>query len=406
MRSGYASIIDYGATSAAADSAPQIQAALDNNATVIVPPGVWNLTAAPYGIKLNSNNTLILAPGAELHLNPTANGSYQVILIRDVGNAHVVGHGRIVGDLAAHPGQDGEHGHGVAFLAASACSVSGATIEGCWGDSVYVGGPAPSVGTQIIDVGCVDSRRNGISVVNADQTTIADTVITGSGRVRGAYPMAGVDLEPNALDAATNTTLIRVTATDCGQEGFIIQAPFSVESGGQGGPTTAELINCIAEDNGAAGFSVKESGRAVLDRCSAIGNQGAGIHLPGPVGGRTGLGRVAMQGGFVAGNKGNGIEVWTRDNLFQGVDLYGNERFNVEMREATPVSIAASNSFIGCSFRPDPQRTNRNIVLRNGSVDTRFVGCEAATLGSSGTSFTDQTNGNYRAAGNLGIPNR
>lgn len=162
------------------------------------------------GLRMKSGVTLDLN-GAELRALPSAQGSGAVVQAYRASGWRIVGPGRITGERAAHRGQGGEWGHGVAIYGGSDWKVGpDIEISGCWGDGLYAGyvPGAPqsrTTGFTIEGVRIHDCRRNGISIVGATGGVIRSVDIHD---IDGTSPMAGIDLEPDIAAHGNRDILI------------------------------------------------------------------------------------------------------------------------------------------------------------------------------------------------------
>ena len=156
-------------------------------------------------LTLKSNTKLI--NNGTIKLRPNSLISYAIIEVRG-SNIVVIG-GQYVGDKDMHRGVLGEWGHGIQVTGGS-CRVliNNVYVRDCWGDGIAVDGN--KVNTNVIINGFkVDNcRRQGISVIFADNCIISNGSITN---IQGTEPHLGIDIEPNANGYCHNITIDNVT---------------------------------------------------------------------------------------------------------------------------------------------------------------------------------------------------
>lgn len=158
-------------------------------------------------ISLCSNTNFIL--NGSIYLVP--NDFEMSDIIRATGkNIRISGEGTITGDKKSHTGKKGEWGMGINFKGAINSSVSGLTIQQCWGDCIYVGGSSKDI--LIEKCALNHGRRQGISVTKADGVTIRDCKITN---VKGTSPQCAIDIEPNQNDSVNHILIEKVLVKDC-----------------------------------------------------------------------------------------------------------------------------------------------------------------------------------------------
>lgn len=125
-------------------------------------------------------------------------------------NVLIHGNGSITGDRSKHNGKEGEWGMGIRLHNATNVKIKDMTISNCWGDCIYIGGKSEN----IIINNCVlrDSRRQGISITQANGVTISDCRIAN---ISGTMPQYAIDIEPNERCVVDNVLIKNVIVKDC-----------------------------------------------------------------------------------------------------------------------------------------------------------------------------------------------
>ncbi len=169
-----------------------VDAVAGTGGTLFVPEGTYMIDAVEAGpIKLKSDMTFKMAPGAILKAIPNKSRNYSILDIAGASNVTVTG-GTLEGERRQHKGKGGEGGMGLRILrGAEHITVSGVTAKDMWGDGFYVKGASD---VKFCAVAAIYNRRQGLSIVDA-----SDVLITHSSfrDTRGTPPAAGVDLEPD-----------------------------------------------------------------------------------------------------------------------------------------------------------------------------------------------------------------
>lgn len=150
------------------------------------------------GIRLKSNSKLAFQELSKILIIPTHLGAYQGLLVENIFNVEII-NPNIVGERKYHIGSKGEWGMGILIRNSKNITISGAIIENCWGDGIYVGATGSKFSEDIkISNSKLDyNRRNGISIVSGKAITISDVLISNT---QGTSPGFGIDLEPNNHD--------------------------------------------------------------------------------------------------------------------------------------------------------------------------------------------------------------
>jgi len=188
---------------------PTLQEMLDENSSVIhVPYGEYVLDVPLY---VHSNTTVRFAPGTRVLAAP---GAFQgiedsMIVIAGVSNVVIEAYDctfkmRKLDYRNLDQYSPSEWRHVVSIRGSRNISIFGGRYESSGGDGIYIG---PLVqGTlrtscnsiNILGVTCHDNWRQGISVLAATNSVIADSIFSGT---VGTSPQAGIDVEPEPGDS-------------------------------------------------------------------------------------------------------------------------------------------------------------------------------------------------------------
>lgn len=205
---GSVSVIDFGAVPN--DGADDTQAfakainAADNylaGGCVNVPAGVYNINPKQ-GILIDGRTNLEINMDKDAHINVSATdaSNYDVIEVRLSKKIYIHG-GVIDGERARHIGNGGEHGMGVSIVSSKDVTLSNMTIQGNWGDGVYLGLTDEngeyegSNGVRIANCTIKNNRRSNVSIVCCDNLTIDNCYIANA---NGTAPQCGINIEPNS----------------------------------------------------------------------------------------------------------------------------------------------------------------------------------------------------------------
>lgn len=177
------------------DDSAAIQAAIDTVAgtggTVLVPDGVYMVSAVENNLLLKSDMTLKLAGGAVLKAIPNDATHYAVLTISGAANVWVMG-GTLEGERNAHRGKSGEWGMGIRIDdGAKNVTIAGLTAKKMWGDGFYV---QDAEDVRFCGVTADGNRRQGLSIIDADGVLVQNATFKNTG---GTRPGAGIDLEPD-----------------------------------------------------------------------------------------------------------------------------------------------------------------------------------------------------------------
>lgn len=206
------------------------------NGMLVISEGNYHLRIKKEGgaCLIIGDNTELVIDGT-LRLAPNRFKSCDIIRVEGT-NVKVHGKGGIVGDRHKHTGKDGEWGMGIRLHGSRNVTVSGLTIDDCWGDCIYIGGNSKK--TQISNCVLRGSRRQGISITKADGVTISNCRIAN---ISGTNPQYAIDIEPNKKCTVDNVVIRDVTVSGC-EGGF--RAVLGKKTYGNARIGKVEILNC------------------------------------------------------------------------------------------------------------------------------------------------------------------
>lgn len=182
--------------------------------TCEIPEGKYRCDAVR-GILMASRVHLKIETGAELIVIPNNAPRYGLIQCRNISD-FVISGGLFTGDKDRHdytPGSTHEWGHACQFYGAKKGTILGVQMHNFTGDGISCGREKTvrCADLEIVECFIERNRRQGISVVAADDVLIYRTTCQWIGDVDGTEPMCGIDIEPEK--AAGPCSRIRIL--DC-----------------------------------------------------------------------------------------------------------------------------------------------------------------------------------------------
>ena len=198
--------------------------------------------------------TLLIEPGAELQAKRgdwhAPVGSHVPMLGLDTcHNVTILAYGAKISmwkaDYANKSAYNfSEFRFGLEVFNSSDLRVLGLNVSSTGGDGIYL---QAVTNVYIKDCQLVDNLRQGISVIDAVNLTVEDTLLAGTS---GAWPMSGLDLEPDGPNQRLqNLTFRRVESrgnAGCG---------FQIEPGPLDHPISVVFEDCITRGNGQIGYN-------------------------------------------------------------------------------------------------------------------------------------------------------
>lgn len=195
------------------DDTTAFQKAIDalpsTGGTVTVPDGTYVIDPTR-NVRLRSYMHLKMASGAKLMAKRNDKERAYVLMAYKISNVEISG-GRIVGDRDYHLGTTGEWGHGIMIRGSTKVTVRDIHISKCWGDGISIGGAmvtgAPTIPCNDVVVDNVVStgnRRQGLTIGCSINVKVYDSEFSNS---NGIAPECGIDIEPDANDSRTTSTV-------------------------------------------------------------------------------------------------------------------------------------------------------------------------------------------------------
>ncbi|MCP2041639.1 polygalacturonase [Neisseria sp. HSC-16F19] len=212
------------------DDTKALQAAVDAVAAkgggiVDIPAGTYMVDAVK-SIRVKSNVIMRMSDDTVLKVIPNDSGSYALLTLRDVDNAHIIG-GTLLGDRNEHSGSSGEYGMGVLVRSASNVVIENVTAKDFWGDGFYTGkSTAQAAHTENVvfyNVTADNNRRQGITISDGKNIKVLDSTFENT---HGIKPQAGIDIEPNSSRQE------KVTGVEIRGNSFVNNTGHGVQVGG------------------------------------------------------------------------------------------------------------------------------------------------------------------------------
>lgn len=271
-----------------AEATACLQAAIDSG----VPRLIVDNVGSPWivdPITLRSNQEIVFERGVEVLAKAGSfKGKADALFRADLQeNITLSGYGATLrmrrDDYDSDAYEKAEWRHVLSLKSCRNVQVLGLTLAESGGDGIYLGtakGAIPNTDILIRDVICDRNYRQGISVINAENLLIENTVMQYTG---GTAPQAGIDFEPNRPgERLVNCVMRNCTTRGNRSNGFVLYLrPMDATSR----PISVRLENCTSVDDGAGGFgfitgnrgSAAVRGAMVFERCVARRSASAGF---------------------------------------------------------------------------------------------------------------------------------
>ena len=235
-----------------ADATAALQAAIDSGAEKVV---VENL-GTPWivdKIRLASNQEVFFEKGVVVVAKRGAfKGKGDSLFTAAVAeNVTLTGDGATLKmwreDYDSDAYEKAEWRHVLSIRSCTNVRIAGLTLAESGGDGIYLGVAQKGVtnsNVRIENVVCENNYRQGISVISAENLTIENCLLRGTG---GTAPMAGIDFEPNhASEKLVNCVMRNCVAEDNQGDGYLF---YLKNLNQQSEPISIRLENCRSIGN-------------------------------------------------------------------------------------------------------------------------------------------------------------
>lgn len=301
------------------DDTTAFQKAIDalpsTGGTVTVPAGTYVIDPTR-NVRLRSNMHLQLATGAKLLAKRNNQERAYVLMVYKVSNVEISG-GQIVGDRDNHLGTTGEWGHGIMIRGSTKVTIRDIHISKCWGDGISIGGAmvtgAPTIPCNdvvIANVVCTGNRRQGLTIGCASNVKVYDSEFSDT---NGIAPQCGIDIEPDANDSRTTSTV--------------------------------HIENCLIRNNKGNGVLVyKRVAGTTIKRCTIEYNGGHGILTIGPDSGY--IAQNTIRHNYLVGTMFGSA---TKNYQFSG-NVSRNNNTRLHGVKTTTTALVSMTGFVGGNY--------------------------------------------------------
>ena len=173
-------------------------------------------------IKKDGGYVLNVSSNSKLYLNTTISieGNnfikYSIIRVAKKENVFIKG-GTVIGDVGLHEyvaGSTSQWGHGILINNSKHVRVENTSVMKCIGDGFTItGGSGQHTGDMsmasrdivLSHVTAKFNRRQGLSIIHADNVVVKNSVFSDTGTIESQSPSSGIDIEPN-LEPHNQTT--------------------------------------------------------------------------------------------------------------------------------------------------------------------------------------------------------
>lgn len=267
-----------------------LQAAIDSG----VPRLIVDNVGSPWivdPITLRSNQEIVFEEGVEVLAKAGSfKGKADALFRADLKeNITLSGYGATLrmrrDDYDSDAYEKAEWRHVLSLKSCRNMNVYGLVLAESGGDGIYLGtakDSIPNTDIHIKDVICDRNYRQGISVINAENLLIENTVMQYTG---GTPPEAGIDFEPNRPgERLVNCVMRNCTTRGNRTNGFVLYLrPMDATSR----PISVRLESCTSVEDGAGGFAfitgnrgdAAVTGTMVFNSCVARRSASAGFSI-------------------------------------------------------------------------------------------------------------------------------
>jgi parallel beta-helix repeat protein len=304
------------------------------------------------GVRLGSNMTMLLDPGAVLQAKSTSTSSYMILCVSGARNVFIKG-GTVIGNRNNNTITDtNESGTGITISNSQHVVVENVTVRDCWCDGAYV--CDNSLDVTFNNLVAINNRRCGSAIVSASEMVVRGCTFQGTTGMmeNGLWANgAGVDVEPNLGETVQNIQFLGNTFTQNATIGLAIGPSHS-------NMAASFVINCVMDDNNIAsnGDAAKglygicassTSGHRILNN-TVRNNYGIGIGLYGDAS------DILIQGNTVSGTSasafsfGYGILLdHTSSIIVQGNTVTDNAYYGIRDAYPTGINTITGNTSTG-----------------------------------------------------------
>jgi len=338
-----------------------IQAAVDDakgtGGTVIVPSGTYLINPVASngaGIRLGSDMTLLLQPGAILQAMSTSTSDHVVLLVSGCEGVNIVG-GTLIGNRNNNTITDTrEGGDGLRIVNSADIIVDGVSARDFWEDGFYVGESSRNV--ALCAVLADNNRRHGMGITDVDGLLLKDSTFRNStGFMQGDDLVCGtgIDLEPNENETVNNVLITGCTFTGNTAEGIAVCVPLTLSNG----RITQVVIdgntasgNGFGKVTGSCGIGISNTTGHTVRNNTVRDNLGDGIYLTSGANNNTVTGNT-VSGTDPAeqpGDAGHGIMLYrTSGNSVSGNTVTDCAGCGIRNASATGTNTIGTNTLSG-----------------------------------------------------------
>lgn len=330
-----------------------VNAVAGTGGTVGVPDGTYMVNAVAQGsmgIRLGSNMTLRLSPGAVLKAIPNASANYAILAVSFANRVNIVG-GTLLGERSAHTGSRGEWGMGLSISNSDQVVVDGVTAKECWGDGFYITDRSTNV--TLCHVTADHNRRQGLSVTSVDGLVVRSSTFKNTA---GTEPECGIDFEPNDGQTINNALVTGCTLANNAGSGF--QCGFSETF------TSPRITNTVFDSNTCAGNGLNpvsggyrrgvyvdhSFGTVTVSNNTITGTRGQGILVsrsPNTIVKGNRVSGTLVVGGNTR-NTGGGIYIWASPHSsITNNTVSGNATTGIWLMERDSTVVISGNTLSG-----------------------------------------------------------